>query len=264
MELTLNGSTRLYFVVGDPIAQVKSPEGMTAAFQAAGINGVCLPAHVAPDDLVAWAAGIRRMKNVDGLMVTVPHKIAFTGLCDSITDTARFLNTVNVVRFDDGGWHGDMFDGRAQVEALLKNGAVLQGKKAVQAGAGGAGTAIAHALVMAGVSELAIVETDAQRRDSLIERLSSLGKAKVYAGTSDPSGFDIVVNATPMGMKEGDPLPFDGDKLTPQMFVGDVVTYPDTAWIAKAKAQGCRTATGLDMYAAVRDLMAAFLLEGKV
>ncbi|STZ76000.1 shikimate dehydrogenase family protein [Bergeriella denitrificans] len=264
MELTLNGSTRVYFVVGDPIAQVKSPEGMTAAFQAAGINGVCLPAHVAPDDLADWAAGIRKMKNADGLMVTVPHKIAFAGLCDEISDTARFLNTVNVVRFSENGWHGEMFDGRAQVEALLKNGAVLQGKKAVQAGAGGAGTAIAHALVTAGVSELAIVETDVQRRDSLIERLNSLGRAKVYAGTSDPSGFDIVVNATPLGMKAGDPLPFDGDKLTAEMFVGDVVTYPDTAWITKARAQGCRVSTGLDMYAAVRDLMADFLLQKAV
>ncbi|MCP1660440.1 shikimate dehydrogenase family protein [Neisseria perflava] len=261
MELTLNGETRLYFVVGDPIAQVKSPEGMTAAFQAAGKNGVCLPAHVAPEDLAAWAAGMRKMKNVDGLMITVPHKIAFTGLCDDISDTARFLNTVNVVRFTADGWKGEMFDGCAQVEALLKNGAVLQGKKVIQAGAGGAGTAIAHALVMAGVAELAIVETDANRRDNLIERLNSLGKAKVYAGSSDPTGFDVVVNATPMGMKAGDPLPFDADKLTADMFVGDVVTYPDTAWMSAARERGCRVSTGLDMYAAVRDLMAEFLLR---
>lgn len=261
MDITLNGSTRVYYVVGDPIAQVKSPEGMTSAFQANGLNAVCVPAHVAPADLAAWMQGVRACQNVDGIMVTVPHKIAFAQLCDSVSETARFLNTVNVVKRTADGWHGDMFDGRAQVEALLKNGAVLSGKKAILAGAGGAGTAIAYALVEAGVAELAISETDGARRDALIERLNGLGKAKVYAGSSDPSGFDVVVNATPMGMKAGDPLPFDGDKLTAQMFVGDVVTYPDTAWLQKAQAQGCKTSSGLDMFAAVRDLMANFLMK---
>lgn len=261
MDITLNGSTRVYYVVGDPIAQVKSPEGMTSAFQANGLNAVCVPAHVAPADLAAWMQGVRACQNVDGIMVTVPHKIAFAQLCDSVSETARFLNTVNVVKRTADGWHGDMFDGRAQVEALLKNGAVLSGKKAILAGAGGAGTAIAYALVEAGVAELAISETDTARRDTLVERLNGLGKAKVYAGSSDPSGFDVVVNATPMGMKAGDPLPFDGDKLTAQMFVGDVVTYPDTAWLQKAQAQGCKTSSGLDMFAAVRDLMANFLMK---
>lgn len=261
MDITLNGSTRVYYVVGDPIAQVKSPEGMTSAFQANGLNAVCVPAHVAPADLAAWMQGVRACQNVDGIMVTVPHKIAFAQLCDSVSETARFLNTVNVVKRTADGWHGNMFDGRAQVEALLKNGAVLSGKKAILAGAGGAGTAIAYALVEAGVAELAISETDTARRDTLVERLNGLGKAKVYAGSSDPSGFDVVVNATPMGMKAGDPLPFDGDKLTAQMFVGDVVTYPDTAWLQKAQAQGCKTSSGLDMFAAVRDLMANFLMK---
>lgn len=261
MDITLNGSTRVYYVVGDPIAQVKSPEGMTSAFQANGMNGVCIPAHVAPDDLAVWMQGIRATQNVDGIMVTVPHKIAFTQLCDSISETARFLNTVNVVKRTANGWHGDMFDGQAQVEALLKNGAELAGKKVVIAGAGGAGTAIAYALVQAGVAELAVSETDTARRDALIERLNGLGKAKVYAGSNDPSGFDVVVNATPMGMKAGDPLPFDGSRLTPEMFVGDVVTYPDTAWLQTAQAQGCKTSSGLDMFAAVRDLMADFLMK---
>lgn len=260
-NITLNGSTRVYYVVGDPIAQVKSPEGMTVAFQAKGVNGVCVPTHVAPADLAVWMQGVRVTKNVDGLMITVPHKIAFTELCDEISDTARFLNAVNVVKRTADGWYGDMFDGRAQVTALRQNGAVLAGKKAILAGAGGAGSAIAYALVEAGVAELAITDTDTARRDSLITRLQSLNQAKVYAGSSDPSGFEIVVNATPMGMAAGDPLPFDGDKLTSRMFVGDVVTYPDTAWLQKAKAQGCQVSNGLDMFAAVRDLMVVFLLD---
>ncbi|WP_416189471.1 shikimate dehydrogenase family protein [Neisseria sp. CCUG17229] len=261
MDIQLNGSTRIYYVIGDPIAQVKSPSLVTEAFQNKGLNAVCVPAHVAPDQLATFFNAVKAMQNVDGLMITVPHKIAFADLCDELSDAARFLHTTNCVRREGHKWVGDMFDGQAQVEALQRNGAQLQGKKAILAGAGGAGTAIAHAILTAGVSELAIVEMDIARRDGLIERLNSLGLGKVYAGTTDPSGFDIVVNATPMGMREGDPLPFDGDKLTADMFVGDVVTTPAlTAWIAHAQQVGCQTSTGMDMFESVRDLMVDFLL----
>ena len=157
-----------------------------------------------------------------------------------------------------------MFDGLAQVEALSRNGAQLAGKKVILAGAGGAGTAIAHALLEAGVAELAIHESDQQRRDNLIERLSQLNMARVYAGSSDPSGFDVVINATPLGMQPNDDLPFDGSKLTPSMFVGDVVAHPpQTAWIRHAQACGCQTSSGGDMFACVRDLMVDFLLQGR-
>lgn len=265
MNIQLDGSTKIYFIVGDPIAQVKSPNGVTAAFQEKGLNAVCIPAHVSPQNLNAFFAAVKTMQNVDGIMVTVPHKIAFAELCDELSDSARFLHTVNTVRREGEKWVGDMFDGQAQVEALLRNGAELQGRRAVMAGAGGAGTAIAYALLNAGVVELGISETDAARRDNLIERLNSLGKGKVFAAGSDPSGFDVVVNATPMGMKDGDPLPFDAAKLTPQMFAGDVVTMPaETAWIRRAREAGCQTSTGLDMFACVRDLMADFLLQGKI
>lgn len=264
MDMRLDGSTRLYFVVGDPIAQVKSPEGMTAAFIENGQNAVCVPAHVAPEQLETFFASIKSMKNVDGIMVTVPHKIAFAALCDELSDAARFLQTTNCVRRDGDRWVGEMFDGRAQVEALQRNGADFKGKKAILAGAGGAGTAIAYALLAAGVSELAIVENDRTRRDRLIDRLDGLGLGRVFAGSPDPSGFDLVINATPMGMREGDPLPFEVDKLTAAMFVGDVVTTPAlTAWIDAARKAGCATSTGLDMYACVRDLMADFLLADK-
>ena len=262
MDIRLDGETRVYYVVGDPIAQVKSPTGMTTAFQQNGLNAVCIPAHVAAEDLSDFFSALKSMRNVDGLMVTVPHKIAFSALCDRLSERARFLNAVNVVRREGDLWVGDMFDGLAQVEALTRNGAQLAGKKVILAGAGGAGTAIAHALLQAGVAELAIHETDGQRRDQLIDRLSQLQLGRVYAGSSDPSGFDVVINATPLGMKPDDALPFDGGKLTPEMFVGDVVAHPPlTAWIRHAQACGCRTSAGGDMFACVRDLMAGFLMQ---
>lgn len=202
------------------------------------------------------------MRNIDGVIVTVPHKLAYTALCDSVSSEAAFLGAVNTVRKTATGWHGDMFDGQGFVAALLKQGGVLQGKKALLAGAGGAGSAIAYSLLQAGVAELAILERDALRRDDLIRRLQGLGLAVVGVGSDDPTGFDVVINATPTGMQASDGLPFQVGKLTAQMFAGDVITAPEiTPFISAARAVGCNTLLGADMFAEVRDLMVAFLLN---
>lgn len=259
----LNGSTRVHFVVGDPIAQVKSPADVSQAFQARGRNAIVVPAHVTPADLRSWLDAISKMRNVDGVIVTVPHKFAAFDLCATTTERASFLNTVNVMRRSaDGRWHGDMFDGLGFVTAMRECGGQPEDKRALLVGAGGAGSAIAHALVLAGVSTLAIHDADPQRRDTLIARLQALGKGTVQAGSPDPRGFDIVVNATPIGMKEDDPLPFDGSGLTGAMHVACVITAPAvTPLIARARELGCTTQTGGDMFVRVRDLMVDFLLE---
>jgi shikimate dehydrogenase len=155
-----------------------------------------------------------------------------------------------------------MFDGLGYVRAMEKNGCVLKNKRALLVGAGGAGSAIAHSLVLAGVSELAIHDPDDQRRQSLIDRLNSLKLSKVMQGSSNPSGFDVAVNATPIGMKETDPTPIDVTQIHADMFVGCVITAPAiTPLIAAARAKGCKTVTGADMFAQVRELMVQFLLE---
>lgn len=258
----LNGSTRVHFIVGDPIAQVKSPSGVTEAFEARGHNALCVPAHVAPDDLLVWLAGTSRARNVDGIIVTVPHKFAVFDLCATTSDRARFLKTVNTMRRNaDGTWHGDMFDGMGFVSAMQAHGTQPAGKRALLVGAGGAGSAIAHALVVAGVSLLAIHDEDIARRDTLVTRLDGLQGVPVQAGSADPRGFDIVLNATPIGMKDGDPIPVDVSGLAPHMHVGCVITVPaETKLIAAARAQGCVTQTGADMFGQVRDLMVDFLL----
>lgn len=260
MNLELDGASRLHFVIGDPIAQVKSPAGVSEMLQARGHNALCIPGHVAPSDLAAFWAGLRTLQNLDGVIVTVPHKIAAVTMADRLSERAAFLGAVNTLRRTATGWEGDMFDGLGHVAALKKAGCALEGKRAILAGAGGAGSAIAHALLLAGVSELAIHEMDETRRSALIERLSSLGKAKVFAGSADPTGFDVVVNATPSGMKEGDPLPFDGDKLVSTMFIGEVITKPAVSpLVARAREIGCGAITGFDMFVEVRDLMVDFL-----
>lgn len=263
MSQALSGATRVHFIVGDPIAQVKSPAGVTQAFQDAGRNAVCVPAHVSPADLAGWAEGVSKAQNVDGIIVTVPHKFSCFDLCATTSDRGSFLKAVNTLRRNaDGTWHGDMFDGMGYVEALKNKGCEPQGQRALLVGAGGAGSAIAYSLVTSGVRELAVHDPDTARRDGLIARLASLGLAKVSAGSSDPTGFDICINATPIGMKEGDPHPIDSSKFTAQQFVGCVITAPAVPpMMAAARAKGCNTMTGADMFARVRDLMVQFLLE---
>lgn len=263
MSDLLSGASRVHFIVGDPIAQVKSPSGVTQAYHDRGHNAFVMPAHVKPADLAAWLAGVSLAKNVDGVIVTVPHKFACFDLCATTSDRAAFLHTVNTMRRNaDGTWHGDMFDGLGFVSAMQDNGCEPKGKKALLVGAGGAGSAIAHALVMAGVSSLSICDPDATRRSTLVQRLAGLNLCPVTEGSADPTGYDIVLNASPVGMQATDPFPLEADKITDHMFVGCVITQPAvTPLIAKARAKGCKTMTGAHMFGRVRDLMVDFLLE---
>ncbi len=262
MTAALSGATRVHYIVGDPIAQVKSPGEMTRVFGARGLDAVVVPAHVAPADLARWLDGVSLARNVDGILVTVPHKFACFPLCRSFSERAGFLQAVNTMRRNpDGSWHGDMFDGLGYVAALRDRGCRPEGRRALLVGAGGAGSAIGHALVMAGVERLAIHDGDASRRDALVGRLASLDRCPVTAGSADPAGHDLVINASTAGMRASDALPVDVERMAPGAFAGCVITAPAVSpFIAAARARGCATATGLDMFARVRDLMVEFLL----
>ena len=257
-----SGGTRLYVIVGDPIAQVRSPAGVSAAFAARGHDGILVPVRVAPTDLPDFLSVATRLKNLDGIVVTIPHKFACYQACASATERAHFLRTVNLMRRRaDGSWHGDMVDGLGFVGAARAKGIDPKGMRALLVGAGGAGSAIALTLVEAGVSELAIHDSASERRDTLIGRLNGLGKAPVRVGTVDPAGFDFVANATPAGMKEGDPLPVDAARLAPSAYCGCVITKPEVSpFIAAARKAGCVTGTGTDMYQQHQGIMVDFLL----
>jgi shikimate dehydrogenase len=222
---------------------------------------ICVPIHVTPEDLPAFVAGIRPIENVDGIIVTVPHKFSAYAYCATATECAHFLRAVNVMRRNpDGTFHGDMCDGVGFVAGMCEAGCDFVGRRALLVGAGGAGTAIAQAVAAAGVADLAIADADTGRRDTLVARLRETG-APVAAGWPDPAGFDIVINATPMGMRAGDPFPIMVERLTSVMFVGDVVTKPEVPpLIERARRIGCRTQTGTGMFFKVRDLMVEFLL----
>ena len=258
-----SGATRVIFIVGDPIAQVKSPHGVTESLRERRADAIVVPAHVKPADIAAFFALAERMPNVDGIIVTVPHKFDAARLCAHVSARARSIGAVNVVRrANDGRWEGDMCDGEGYVAGLRKAGCEPHGKRALLVGAGGAGSAIAHALIDAGVSALALHEVDVTRREALAAKLCAYGPLVPSVGSADPTGFDLVINATPMGMKAGDPLPIDAGRLSTVTFVGDVVTMPPVPpLIEAARALGCSTMTGAGMFEAVRDRILEFYLD---
>ena len=264
MSVAVNGATRLFIIVGDPIAQVRSPAGMTRAFAALGHNAVLVPVHIAPPDLRVFLQAATAVQNLDGIVATIPHKFACYRFCTTASERAHFLETVNIMRRDPAGnWYGEMLDGPGLVGALRAQGCRPEGLCALLTGAGGAGTAIALGLIEAGVSQLAIHDIDAQRRDALIARLSGKFKTPISAGSADPTGFELIVNASPAGMLPGDPYPVDVTKLTSGMFVGCVITAPAVSPLVEAAREiGCRTSVGGDMYKAEQQLMLDFLLGG--
>ena len=260
---TYTGATRVIFIAGDPIAQVKAPAGVTRLLRERGADKLVVPAHVRPPDFESFLATAQRLPNVDGVIATVPHKFALFASCAGMTARARSIGAVNAARrTPDGGWFGDMCDGDAYVAGLHKLGFDPRGKRALLVGAGGAGSAIAHALVDAGIAALALHDSDAARRDALLAKLAAYGPLAPSVGSHDPTGFDLVINATPMGMKATDPLSIDASKLGSTIFVGDVVTVPAvTPLLEAARARGCRTMTGVDMFNAVAERLTDFYFE---
>jgi shikimate dehydrogenase len=174
------------------------------------------------------------------------------------------LGVVSIMRRNpDGTWHGDMLDGLAFVKAQKDHGAKPDRARVLLVGAGGAGSAIAIAFLETGVRELVIHDTDESRVAALLDLLSNLGQGRVSAGPPDPNGCDLVCNATPLGMEDGDPLPVDAALLTSSMFVGDVIAgHGVTPFLAAAQAAGCKTANGGHMVEAAQEVMADFM-QGK-
>jgi shikimate dehydrogenase len=256
----LSGETLLYPIIGDPITFVKSPQRLTATFEERGHNGICVPMQVPDGELESFIRGVEPVSNIRGLLITMPHKNTMFDYCATSSETSKLLGVVSVVRRNaDGSWHGDMLDGLSFVAAQKKAGARLDGARVLQVGVGGAGSAIAVALLDAGVRELVLHDSSPSRLEDLIRLLS--GRGRVIHGSPDPTGCDVVVNATPMGMSPGDPLPVRAQLLTPSMFVGDVIAgHGVTPLIQIARAAGCKTSDGVQMVEAGMELIADFLL----
>lgn len=240
-----NGELRIYGLIGDPVQQVRAPFPMTQRLRHAGFNAALLPLHVPGDALPAVFDSLKRIRNLDGLVITVPHKIPMVHLVERPSERARLVGAINVARREkDGSWSGDILDGVGFVRGLAVNGFDPSDRTAFVVGAGGAGCAVAVELALAGAT-VRVFDVSSARANALADRLQLAGHAVVPADAADPRGAALVVNATPLGMRRDDPLPLDPALLSPEMLVAEVVMKPAvTTFLLQAKARGCRTQLG--------------------
>jgi shikimate dehydrogenase len=246
----ISGKTTLVAHIGDPTESFKSPMIYNPWFEQKGIDAVVVPMGVKAVDYTQSFASIFRFTNLRGALITMPHKVTTVGLVDEVTPAVRIAGACNaVLKRADGKLIGDQFDGAGFVRGVLRKGRRLEGARVLVSGSGGVGSAIAASLAAAGVGELALFDMRAESAEGLGGRLREHYPAlKVSTGSNDPAGFDVVVNATPMGMKADDPLPFDVARISPETFVGEVVMKSEyTPFLRAAREKGCDVQVGTDM-----------------
>ena len=225
-------------------------------------DAVLVPMQVSADALAETIAGLRNVANLAGFVVTVPHKTAMVALCDVLSDAARMVGAVNVVqRTSEGQLYGHILDGEGFVSGLRLSGINPAGRSTYIAGAGGAANAIAFALAAAGVSRIGIWNRTGTKAEELAVRLSRMENAlEVRVESADPTGYDIVVNATSLGLREDDPMPFAVDRLTADQVVAEIIMKPEwTPLLLEAKRRGCTVALGAPMLDCQLSLMADFM-----
>ncbi len=246
----ISGKTTLIAHIGYPTEAFKAPMIYNPWFDKQGIDAVVVPMGVKPEDYAVSLAQIFKFSNLRGALVTMPHKVTTMSLVDEVTPTARVAGACNaVLKRSDGSLLGDQFDGAGFVRGVERKGRLFKGTRVLVSGTGGVGSAIAASIAAAGAAELMLFDMSDASAQALAARLREhYPQMKVATGSKDPAGFDIVVNATPLGMKDTDPLPFDVDRIAPDTFVGEVVMKTEyTPLLQAAKAKGCQVQVGTDM-----------------
>ena len=250
MQPYISGTTRLYGLVGDPLSAAKSPQLLNRLFIEQCADAACVPFWVKADNLPAFVTGARAMSNLSGLLVTMPHKQRMLAHVDELDSTARQVGAVNVIRCEaDGRWVGAISDGVGCVLGMQWEGNHPANKSVLLVGAGGAGRAIAFAIASAGASRLIISDVDEDRSDELAASVAAETGCNTRPGPPDPHGFEVVINATPLGMKANDPMPVDPERLAPGAIVVDIVNAVEPTPLRRAAhARGCRTQDGGPMH----------------
>jgi shikimate dehydrogenase len=237
-------------VLGSPIAQVKAPMLYNALFARTGLDAAVVPIEIAPEDYPVVLKALFRAKNVPGAFVTIPHKAATAAVLDDCSDAVRIAGACNaVVRRADGTLYGDLFDGIGYVRALEKHGFGVAGARCLVVGAGGAGAAIAAALADAGAGAIRLHDTRTAHAEALAAQLRlHFPRTDIDAGPAALADYAMVVNATPLGMEPGDPLPIDVGQIAPAMVVAEIVMKREiTPMLEAALARGCRIVLGREM-----------------
>jgi shikimate dehydrogenase len=244
------GATRLFAIIGHPVEQVQAPVLMNQLFLERGVDAVLVPISASPQDLPDVIEGLKRIANLDGMLITVPHKFA---ICQHVSDHSDIVNlslSANAIRREkDGNWSADNFDGIGFVAGLKCAGHDPIGKTIGLVGAGGAGASIAPALLMSGAGLVIVSDISAERAAALCERLAARWPGRVHI-LNGPVRLesDIVINATPLGLRPEDPLPFEVEGLRPSAVVADIIMKPAETRLLKAAAKcGLRTHPGIHM-----------------
>ncbi|EEG09918.1 shikimate dehydrogenase family protein [Pseudogulbenkiania ferrooxidans] len=246
----ISGKTTLIAHLGYPTEAFKAPMIYNPWFEKQGIDAVVVPMGVKPDDYAVFLKSLFRLSNIRGALVTMPHKITTLDLVDDATPTARIAGACNAILLrPDGSLLGDQFDGAGFVRGVERKGRRLAGTRVLVSGCGGVGSAIAASLAAAGVAELALFDTRDASAQALAGRLAEhYPQLVIHTGSNDPAGYDVVVNATPVGMNDDDPLPFDVARIAPSTFVGEVVMKSEyTPLLRAALEKGCQVQVGTDM-----------------
>jgi shikimate dehydrogenase len=246
----IRGTTTLIAHFGDPIAPVKSPMIYNPYFESVGIDAAVVPMGVRSADYAVALKTVFQFTNIRGALVTMPHKVSTVGLVHECTTAVRIAGSCNaVLRRPDGSLLGDLFDGAGFVRGAERKGFRFAGTRCLVVGTGGVGSAIAAALAAAGPAAISLFDAYPAGADALAARLRQhYPDIDVRTGTNDPTGFDLVVNATPLGMNADDPLPLDVSRLSPRTFVGEVVMKQEiTPLLRAARERGCQIQIGTDM-----------------
>jgi shikimate dehydrogenase len=246
----IRGTTSLIAHIGYPTHAFKSPMIYNPYFEHAGVDAVVVPMGCLAEHYAAFLKSVFTLTNIRGALITMPHKVTTVGLLDEVTAAVKIAGSCNAVRrAGDGLLQGDMFDGEGFVRGVRRKGCKLEGARALVAGCGGVGSAIAASLAAAGVGALSLFDARPESAVGLRQRLTRHYPAlEVATGSNDPAGHDLVVNATPLGMNEGDPLPMDVSRIARETFVGEVVMKEEmTAFLKAVEARGCRFQVGTDM-----------------
>jgi shikimate dehydrogenase len=244
-----SGKTHLYAILAHPVAHVRAPEFMNPLIEKAGRDGFLVPFHILPEDIERFVPTLTAIRNLKGLVVTIPHKPAMRRLCAEVGDAGRLTGTVNTVRIEqDGRLVGDMFDGLGLVEGAKANGMDPRDRSVLIVGCGGAGRAIAFAVAQAGASRLVLANRTNARAETLADEVAAhFPELDVSSGSADGRGHDLIVQATSLGLHATDKLPMDPDTLEAGSNLFDIIAVRDTELMAEAQARGLSVVGGRPM-----------------
>lgn len=250
--MLVNGETAFTGIIGRPVRHSLSPVFQNAAFEAVGLNWVYLAFDVVPDELRKSIAGLKA-GGCRGLNITMPYKREILPLLDELDETALRVDAVNTVEFRAGRLIGHNTDGAGFIKSLRQDaGFDPRGADVLIIGAGGAARSISVALGQAGARSLIVLNRDVGKAERLVMLIDSYFPDCLVeaagSGHADPAGFDLLVNATSVGMENNPGLPLATEGLTSAQVVYDIIYWPlETQFLKAAAEKGARTINGLRM-----------------